>query len=56
MGPYSVWASARAFSLPLPLETIVMVQGWHPRFQSDSAHRWLRQLIRDVCTAGLLAG
>lgn len=52
-----VWAvqrmgiRAQAFSLPLPLETVVMVQGWHPRFQSDGAHRWLRQLVREVCAS-----
>ncbi|MBB5360037.1 DNA-binding transcriptional LysR family regulator [Rhodanobacter sp. ANJX3] len=43
---------ARAFSLPLPLETVVIVQGWHPRFQSDGAHRWLRRIVREICTAG----
>lgn len=47
---------ARAFSLPLPLATVVMVQGWHPRFQSDGAHRWLRQVVREVCAAGAPAG
>lgn len=41
---------ARSFPLPLPLETVVIVQGWHPRFHSDSAHQWLRRVIRDVCT------
>lgn len=41
---------ARAFTLPLPLETVVIVQGWHPRFQSDGAHQWLRRIIREVCT------
>jgi len=41
---------ARAFVLPLPLETVVIVQGWHPRFQSDGAHQWLRRIIREVCT------
>jgi DNA-binding transcriptional LysR family regulator len=46
---------ARAFALPIPLETIVIVQGWHPRFQSDGAHQWLRRVIRDVCLATLPA-
>ena len=41
---------ARAFALPLPLETVVVVQGWHPRYQSDSAHQWLRRIVRDICT------
>ncbi|WP_049623284.1 LysR family transcriptional regulator [Frateuria defendens] len=42
---------ARAFELPLPLETVVIVQGWHPRFQSDGAHQWLRRTIRELCTS-----
>lgn len=42
---------ARAFAMPFPLETIVIVQGWHPRYQHDSAHRWLRREIRDVCAS-----
>ena len=37
------------FDLPVPLETVVVRQGWHPRFQSDLAHQWLRRLIRKVC-------
>jgi DNA-binding transcriptional LysR family regulator len=40
---------ARAFELPLPLETVIVVQAWHPRFQSDSAHQWLRRIIRELC-------
>ncbi|GAB7128187.1 LysR family transcriptional regulator [Silvimonas sp. JCM 19000] len=46
---------ARAFALPLPLETVVMVQGWHPRYQNDGAHQWLRRIIREVCTADAAA-
>jgi DNA-binding transcriptional LysR family regulator len=40
---------ARHFELPLPLETVVVVQAWHPRFQSDSAHQWLRRIVRELC-------
>ncbi|MDE1180470.1 LysR family transcriptional regulator [Paraburkholderia sp.] len=39
----------RSFEIPIPLETIVVIQAWHPRFQSDPAHQWLRRVIRDVC-------
>lgn len=38
-------------SFPLPLEarafTVSML--WHPRMDSDPAHRWLRSCIRKVC-------
>ncbi|SDR55360.1 transcriptional regulator, LysR family [Paraburkholderia fungorum] len=40
----------RSFEIPLPLETIVVVQAWHPRWQNDPAHRWLRRVVREVCT------
>ncbi|SAI59655.1 LysR family transcriptional regulator [Bordetella ansorpii] len=39
----------RAFDLPIPLETVVFTQAWHPRFQNDPAHQWLRRTIRDLC-------
>lgn len=39
----------RTFELPVPLETVLLTQAWHPRFQQDAAHRWLRQTIRQLC-------
>lgn len=42
----------RAFDLPIPLETVVFTQAWHPRFQNDPAHQWLRRTIRDLCDDG----
>ncbi len=41
----------RSFAIPIPLETIVVIQAWHPRWQSDPAHRWLRRAVREVCGA-----
>jgi len=41
---------ARPFALPIPLETVVIVQAWHPRFHHDPAHQWLRRVIRAMCT------
>jgi DNA-binding transcriptional LysR family regulator len=39
-------------SLPLPAPatgfTVSML--WHPRLDGDEAHRWLRGLVRDVCS------
>ena len=38
-------------SLPLPVAipefTVSLL--WHPRFDADPAHRWLRGCIRDIC-------
>jgi DNA-binding transcriptional LysR family regulator len=38
-------------SFPLPVSTGEMVISllWHPRFDADAAHRWLRGLVRDIC-------
>ncbi|APR82127.1 Transcriptional regulator, LysR family protein [Minicystis rosea] len=35
-------------SFPLPVSTpeVVVTQTWHPRFDADPAHRWLREEIR----------
>ncbi|MCY1288917.1 PCP degradation transcriptional activation protein [compost metagenome] len=43
----------RAFDIPLPLETVNVRQSWHPRFDNDFAHRWLRGLIKQCCLDGL---
>ncbi|WP_240430419.1 LysR family transcriptional regulator [Serratia marcescens] len=42
----------RLFDLPVPLETVLFTQAWHPRFQSDPAHQWLRRTIRALCDGG----
>ncbi|AVF40718.1 LysR family transcriptional regulator [Pandoraea apista] len=39
----------RQFDLPVPLETVVLTQAWHPRFHADPAHQWLRRTIRAIC-------
>ncbi|MBA1228349.1 LysR family transcriptional regulator [Pseudomonas viridiflava] len=40
----------RAFAIPLALETVSVNQAWHPRFDKDPAHRWLRQTLKQVCS------
>ncbi len=40
----------RAFAIPLALETVSVNQAWHPRFDKDPAHRWLRQTLKEVCS------
>lgn len=39
----------RAFEIPVPLEKVNVMQAWHPRFDNDPAHQWLRQTIK-ACT------
>lgn len=37
------------FPLPLAVDPITVSLLWHPRLDSDPAHRWLRGLVHDVC-------
>ena len=34
------------FALPVPTPSVTISQAWHPRLDSDSAHRYLRECIR----------
>lgn len=38
-----------AFELPVQTNAITISQMWHPRLQVDPAHRWLRELVLEVC-------
>jgi DNA-binding transcriptional LysR family regulator len=49
-GVADLGTTLKTFELPLPLETVVMAQAWHPRLDHDSAHRFLRESVRLVCT------
>lgn len=40
----------RTFTLPVPVPTITLVQAWHPRFDQDPAHQWLRETFKASCT------
>ncbi|MGH3642330.1 MAG: LysR family transcriptional regulator [Mycobacterium sp.] len=36
------------FDIPLDLPTLELSMAWHPRYDADAAHRWLRQCVRDT--------
>jgi DNA-binding transcriptional LysR family regulator len=38
------------FDLPVDTPTIAIAQAWHPRFDKDAGHRWLRQAVSKVLT------
>ncbi|MCB9764349.1 MAG: LysR family transcriptional regulator [Alphaproteobacteria bacterium] len=40
------------FTLPMPLPAVPVALLWHPRNQSDPAHRWLRGCVFEVCADG----
>ncbi|MFM2478574.1 LysR family transcriptional regulator [Celerinatantimonas sp. MCCC 1A17872] len=46
-------AALWAFELPVATDSITISMMWHPRLQNDSAHRWLRDLVQDVCQKAL---
>lgn len=48
-GVASLGLRMRAFEIPLTLEEVVVTQAWHPRFDKDPAHRWLRQTLKRIC-------
>jgi DNA-binding transcriptional LysR family regulator len=39
------------FTLPFELPPFTVSLVWHPRMHADAAHRWLRELVREVCSA-----
>lgn len=41
----------KSFPLPFPVPEITVSMLWHPRMDADPAHRWMRNLVLDVCTA-----
>lgn len=42
------------FALPLPLPSNITRMAWHPRYNADAAHRWLREcLVRVLDDPGL---
>lgn len=45
----------RSFTLPIPLPTVVLSQAWHPRFDNDPAHRWMRETLKRCCEETWLA-
>jgi len=42
-------AAIRSLPLPVRTEAITVSQMWHPRFDADPAHRWLRGLVLAIC-------
>lgn len=44
-------AKVRAFELPFQLKPVVIGQAWHPRFDKDAGHQFLRRAVREMCEA-----
>lgn len=37
------------FELPVRTDALAISLAWHPRFDADPAHRWLRAMLRQTC-------
>lgn len=42
-------AGMHSFPLPVSTPEVTVSMLWHPRLDSDHAHRWLRGCVRDAC-------
>ncbi len=42
----------RVLALPFAFEPLPVYQSWHPRFDDDAAHAWLRRTVRRACAGG----
>ena len=38
-----------ALPVPVPVPEFTVSMLWHPRLEADTAHRWLRACVREVC-------
>lgn len=45
-------AGMHTFPLPFDVPEVTISLLWHPRQDADSAHRWLRDCVREVCAGG----
>jgi DNA-binding transcriptional LysR family regulator len=43
-------AGMHTFPLPVQVQPFTISLLWHPRLDGDSAHRWLRECIREIAT------
>lgn len=42
-------AGLHSFELPVKTDALAISLAWHPRFDADPAHRWLRSIVREAC-------
>ncbi|AZE00142.1 LysR family transcriptional regulator [Pseudomonas chlororaphis] len=46
---HNLRSGLHSFALPVATPEITVSMLWHPRMNSDPAHRWLRDCVREVC-------
>ncbi len=45
-------AGLHSFEMPVRTDALAISLAWHPRFDADPAHRWLRGLVREASASG----
>jgi DNA-binding transcriptional LysR family regulator len=45
-----VWRGVQSIPLPVKTQGIAISQMWHPRFDADPVHRWLREKVQEACS------
>lgn len=48
LGAYRLGLAVHVFDLPVSVPSIAISQAWHPRYDADAGHRWLRQTVRSA--------
>lgn len=48
----SLWRGMQTLALPMPVPEFTISLFWHPRLDSDPAHRWLRAVVAQTCRPG----
>ncbi|MGJ3439472.1 LysR family transcriptional regulator [Pseudomonas sp. Je.1.5.c] len=38
----------KTFELPVEVDSVEVVQAWHPRLDNDPGHQWFRRLVKEV--------
>jgi DNA-binding transcriptional LysR family regulator len=46
------WQDMVVFALPVRTDPITISLAWHPRFEADQAHQWLRSCLRRALAEG----
>lgn len=47
----NLYVGMHSFAIPLPIPQFTVSLLWHPRLDGDTAHRWLRGCVQEVCRA-----
>ncbi|MEO8805589.1 MAG: LysR substrate-binding domain-containing protein, partial [Burkholderiaceae bacterium] len=45
----NLYEGMHSFAIPLTIPQFTVSLLWHPRLDGDTAHRWLRGCVREVC-------